>query len=459
MRKGAIIENGLADFEIIQQINGLGTISLFGIYLYEGEAELKVHIRLVREDTGSVIIPWTQCQHTKEGKWNVTLKNIPAGGLYRIETYMFQPENRSIQWGIRGDMRHHIGVGDVYIIAGQSNSAGYGREPVNDPPEMDIHLLRNNGRWDIATHPMNDSTDTLHVENMEGGNSGHCPYLNFARIIKKEMGYPIGLIQASLGGSTLSAWNPDEEGILYRNMLNIINNIYKQKAIKGVLWYQGCSEAMMGKSDLYYKGFSNFVFRLRRDLEDNDLPFFTVQLNRYTAASTEETDRSWGKLREAQRQAAKKIKGVYIVPSIDAMLSDPIHNSSNANMMIGERIASIALKYLYKRGFKYEAPDLKNAKKVDLNNILLTFDNVNNRLNTYEVLACELPFRVEDSEGFIDVESYQQNSHDSILLTLKREIKGKAFVHGAYEQNPGRFIPFDFSSNLPMLSFYGEEVL
>lgn len=62
-----------------------------------------------------------------------------------------------------GDMIHHLGIGDLFVITGQSNSAGYGKDPIFDPPELGIHLLKNNGRWDMASHPFNDSTATIQL--------------------------------------------------------------------------------------------------------------------------------------------------------------------------------------------------------------------------------------------------------------------------------------------------------
>jgi hypothetical protein len=105
------------------------------------------------------------------------LSAIPAGGLYRLET-RHQPGNQPAgEWAERGDMRHFLGVGDLWVIAGQSNSAGYGRGPVFDPPELGIHLFRNNGQWALATHPLNESTDTLHPVNRDGANTAHAPYI------------------------------------------------------------------------------------------------------------------------------------------------------------------------------------------------------------------------------------------------------------------------------------------
>ena len=49
---------------------------------------------------------------------------FPSEVYTEIETCMNQNDNKVIEWGIRGDMIHHVGIGDLYIITGQSNSAG-----------------------------------------------------------------------------------------------------------------------------------------------------------------------------------------------------------------------------------------------------------------------------------------------------------------------------------------------
>ena len=108
---------------------------------------------------------------------------------------------------------------------------------------------------------MNESTNTLHEENRENANPGHSPYLSFARQLKRELGYPIGLLQASLGGSPLSAWNPEEDGVLYRNMMNIINS----QGIEGILWYQGCSDAQEELCDTYLNRFKSMFLHIRKD--------------------------------------------------------------------------------------------------------------------------------------------------------------------------------------------------
>lgn len=455
---GAIIEQGPQNWQIIQQELGFGDIYLSGRWATnEKVSDVTIHVRVVLEDTGESIISWTLCQPLSGQRWEVLLKDIPVGGLYRIETCMNHAEtNGAIEWATRGDMIHHVGVGDLYVIAGQSNAAGYGKDPVYDPPEVGVHILRNRGQWDLASHPLNESTDTIHEVNMEQGNPGHSPYLHFAKMLKKNLGYPIGLLQSSLGGSPLRLWNPDENGALYRNMMDIINS--QGGSIKGILWYQGCSDAATDICETYLQRFGNMLECTRRDLKIPDLPFLTVQLNRCLGLTSEEENHCWGIVREAQRQAVEKIPYVYIVPALDCGLSDTIHNSSSANLLLGERLARVALSEIYGRRTRYKAPNLKSARQIENNKVLLEFNNVYGRLDMLGVEPAELPFTVEDQEGTIDVIGYKLEENNKIILTFGRPLSSRSVIHGAYEKNPKCFLPIDFETHLPILAFYGVKI-
>lgn len=373
-----------------------------------------------------------------------------------METCLMYGANDQIEWAARGDMIHHLGVGDIYVITGQSNSAGYGKDPVYDPPEIGIHIYKNSGKWDLASHPLNESTATIHEENREGGNPGHSPYLHFAKILKRELGYPIGLLQASLGGSPLSAWNPEEDGVLYRSMMQLIKS--QCSKIKGILWYQGCSDAAQEQCSTYLRRFETMVKHLREDIEDMELPVFTAQLNRFVAKSEGNIDIYWGMVKEAQRQAAKSIPRVYIVPAIDCTLSDLIHNTSASNMVLGERLAKQALTEVYGRKYISRAPDINHAKLIDPDTVELSFENVTQRLYMFEVDVKELPFTIIDEDGTVGFSDYKIKAKDTIIIKLDRELTGKSFVHGGFEHNPKFLVPIDIDGHLPMLAFYGVEI-
>jgi len=463
---GVFLKKAPQAWEIIQQAVGIGTLELSGTWEAETAewlGPLIVYVRVVNENNGCDAISWMPCEMGSDNSWRVSL-NVPAGGLYRIETCLQHDRNVPLGIGaMRGDMVHHIGVGDLWIIAGQSNAAGYGRGTVEDSPVLGVHLLRNSGFWDLATHPFNDSTATIHEVNTEWNNPAHSPWLHFGKLLKNELGYPVGFIQTALGGSSLRAWNPDEEGHLYRNMIDIVQKSGGKAA--GILWNQGSSDCYPEGADTYLERFTKVVHAWREDLKCEELPIISVQLNRYTNIyeDKEHHDRQWGKVREAQRQAAVSIPSVYIIPSMDCPMSDDIHNSPVGNLMIGSRAANLALQRVYGVNVHATPPNIeaavyeKDQKAAGSPFVRLSFQHVAERLYAINPQA-EL-FSVEDDAGKIDLEGWRISSRHEVKLTLSRIPVGKIRVHGAYQTNPVSQMLVDTGTYLPMLAFYNVEAI
>lgn len=456
---GVTIEEGPCDFQIIQQEEGKADIALSGTYAKRDiPAGVKVQVvaRIVLEDTGEPVTAWQEAALREEveasGRWSVILGNVPAGGLYRIETMLSSAEFAMDGVITRGDMIHHLGVGDIYLIAGQSNASGRGKDPVSDPPELGVHMYRNSGSWTLAAHPLNDTTRSAYPAHLEYHNPSHSPYLSFAKHLKRELGYPIGLVQSALGGMPLRFWDTDENGELYRNMIQIARDAAGGH-IRGVLWYQGCTDALEGRSHDYLERFLTMVERTRAELGIPRLPFLTVQLNRCTRSSDPELDRHWGLIREAQRQAAIAADGVYAVPASDCMLYDLIHNSAAANMMLGERMARLALSELYGCGRSGLAPDIERAAWLDEVTIELSFRHIRNQLYLFELPADALPFTIEDAAGVNPI-AHWSTAGSKAVLTLSRPARGTTVVHGVWQMNPPGPSPADWGRQ-PILSFYG----
>ncbi|MDP6701361.1 MAG: sialate O-acetylesterase [Candidatus Latescibacteria bacterium] len=338
---GVLIESGLSDWQILQQDgSGCAALKLSGRWVYrEAFARAAVYVRLVDEASGQAVSlahDWTRALTRKDGTWTVRLKDIPAGGLYRLETCL-NLDGGPIEWSLRGDMRHHTGVGDIWILAGQSNSEGHGRSPIDDPPELGVHVFRANGSWALASHPLNDATDTRYPANRIYCNPSHCPWLHFAKLLSKELGYPIGLVPAALGGSPLEAWHRKSGGYLFDNMLDYVRDA---GGARGMAWYQGESDTGPEQCQTYIRRFREFVADLRKSLKSEDLPVVTVQLNRSIGQDLDSTEahRGWEAIREAQRQIARTDPNVFAVASFGALLADGIHNDSSGNMLFGRRL-------------------------------------------------------------------------------------------------------------------------
>jgi hypothetical protein len=410
-----------------------------------------VEARIVCEQDQSAVVPWQRARVQAAGQWEHTFDAIPAGGLYRIETRRM-PEGTPPEWGPRGDVVHHVGVGDLWVIAGQSNAAGYGRGPVFDPPELGIHILKNDETWDVAAHPLNDPTGSTHP-NREIANPGHSPYLAFARALRRTLGYPIGLIQTALGNSPLAKWNPVEnpDAPLYRNLLHCIR--LAGGRVRGVLWYQGESDTNPGLAESYEKRFADFVGRLRADLQSPDLPIVLAQLNRYTGRQSPEEHRGWSIVREAQRRA-RKLGHVAVVPTLDLPLSDDCHTSPAGNLLLGERKATAALGIVYGRRAAPRFPDISRAARgIDGRLVELTFSDVPSRLQF--VAPGEQDFVIEDERGTAAIREARCVARDRVLLKLDRAVSERALVHVGYGANPPANLR-DAEQNTPVLGFYGQ---
>lgn len=236
--------------------------------------------------------------------WTITFPRVPAGGLYRIETYMDYEGWDGLSC-TRGDMVHNVGVGDVFVIAGQSNAAGRAKNPVADDPELGVHVLRTSARWELATHPLGETTNALHVGHYENHNPGHSRGCISQSGSSESWGIPSALFHAAYGGAPLRWWNPEENGALLRNMLDMLDGLVP----RAVLWVQGEAEGYENSAESYLARFGAFVRHTREALGQPNLPFLTVQINRCVEGPSEALDRQWGMVREAQRQARYALPG------------------------------------------------------------------------------------------------------------------------------------------------------
>ncbi|MCL4506292.1 MAG: sialate O-acetylesterase [Chloroflexi bacterium] len=452
---GVILDAGISDWQVMQQdATGTGQMSLAGSWISDTPG--RVQVRLASEETSVAAnrnLDWQFVDTRSDHTWAAELTGIPAGGLYRLETRFNPDGNVAGEWSTRGDMRHFLGVGDLWVIAGQSNSAGYGRGPIADPPELGVHVLRNSEQWALATHPLNESTGTRHPVNREAANSGHSPYLHFARLLKQRLGYPIGLVPTALGGSALAPWNPgeSESAVLFDNMVHCVQ--LTGGRVKGILWYQGESDANEQDSPTYARRFIQAAHAWREALHDDNLPVITVQLNRVHPTAGERSDTGWSLLREAQRQAPKMLQGIVAVPTLDLPLSDGIHISPAGNMLLADRLARAAFGSVYGLADAHLAPDVRSAVRApDGASVTLRFDHVDSRMDTISPAAnC---FRVEDANGVAAVQKTIYPGDDTIQLALARPVVGGAVVHGAYGPDPD-IVPMDMERFMPMLAFHG----
>ncbi len=308
--------------------------------------------------------------------------------------------------------------GDVWILAGQSNMQGAGR--IKDTlVSPQIWMMHMDDRWGNAHSPLHRIFEAkapayalaFHKLNGKPGASiestlamfernrkisrktplgGTGPGLFFARHLQENTGRPVGLIPCALGGSTIDQWNPDHlpggDSCLYGAMINRARSSGTAQ-IKGMIWAQRESEAMLGQPETYEEKLLYFIDATRRDLDKPDLPILIVQIGRLITHNPEMA-RSWEAIREIQRQVVKKRSGLYLTTGIDLELDDVAHYSTASNQVLGKRLAELALTHIYKTTGHAEQPmphsiELKRDSLSGSPYLKLHFQGVNGKLATH----------------------------------------------------------------------------
>ena len=435
------------NFQILQRNeNNVAKAVFSGKIPANTDPNKKIYGRVLGENDNLVVIQWTEAEISGE-EWTLKL-DVPTGGLYRFEAAAADP-SMPVWYAIEAPkfgIVKHFGVGDVYIMAGQSNMSGYGRDFAIDPPTLGVHLYANSGNWDIATHPLNDGTDTIYPLNYEDS-CATCPGLSFGRVLKERLNVPIGLIAAALGGSPLSRWDIAENGDLYKAMIQRVEDI--GTGVKGIIWYQGCSDA--DRADSYYDRFARFAAQCRKDLGNIDI--ITVQLNHWAGGmDVKEQDRLWAKVKDAQRRIAQDLDYVHVIPTTGLPLSDGIHNNSESNVIIGTRLAMVTLKEVY--GLPgLSAPDVLEVKQIEDDVVILKIDPSFCMVD----MDCRAEgMHIEDANGLVEGEKLT-HIEGGMRLEMPRAITLPAKFHAYWQNNSSNWLAKD-RNGMPLLSCYDVEI-
>ena len=192
-------------------------------------------------------------------------------------------------------------VGDVFVAAGQSNmelnyaqyyegnnnayNFGKGLVKKTDLPKP---LVDKNVKFVIADHDAKNTDFPLANVNLNAGawlnadstNSLHLSYLTqqFALQLRaKHPNVPVGIIQTAWGGTPIR--RHIRGGDIYANHIAPLKDFH----VAGVLWYQGCDDAMNFSTATEYESqMTALINQYRNVFGRKDLPFLYVQLARWT---------------------------------------------------------------------------------------------------------------------------------------------------------------------------------
>jgi sialate O-acetylesterase len=166
---------------------------------------------------------------------------------------------------------------------------------------------------------------------------------------------------------------------------NIYNGVLKPTigyGIKGVIWYQGESNA--GRAYQYRDLFPLMIQSWRDEWQQGDFPFYWVQLADYQAEKAEPDGSSWAELREAQTMTMKKLPNTGEAVIIDLGEGRDIHPRNKQD--VAKRLVRWALAKDYGiSDLAYQSPTYKSME-MQGNKIVLQFDHVGPALSTFDVV-------------------------------------------------------------------------
>jgi sialate O-acetylesterase len=313
--------------------------------------------RITQKDAPLPGLDWTPLGKVQRGAWSGDFR-IPTGGPYKLEVRVA---------GLAGTVAvDEILVGDLWVLAGQSNMEGVGDLVDVQPPFPLINSFDLTDRWVEAREPLHllvNAVDPVHWRKNAAGQperlsgaaldefianrkKGAGLGLPFAAEMVRRTGVPIGLVPCAHGGTSMDQWDPKLKAkggeSLYGSMFRRIQAVGGR--IKGVLWYQGESDANPKAAPEFGAKFQAFVAALRADVGDPKLPFYYVQIGRHVNA---QNVAEWNRVQEAQRLAEAAIPGVGMVSAVDLALDDSIHISTPDLKRLGRRLANLATRDLF----------------------------------------------------------------------------------------------------------------
>ncbi len=148
-------------------------------------------------------------------------------------------------------------------------------------------------------------------------------------------------------------------------------------SFKGVLWYQGESNA--GRAYQYRKAFPLMIQDWRNKFNNGNFPFYFVQLASFDASGNSNEGCSWAELREAQTMTLS-LPNTGMVVTTD-LVTDPKDIHPKNKQDVGKRLAALALNNDYNKPRVCSGPKYKSMEIIG-NQIILTFENIGTGLST-----------------------------------------------------------------------------
>ena len=216
-----------------------------------------VQARIVRLDDCAEIVGW-QPLNVIDREYSGTL-TAPAGGWYKVEVKAIAEDGKVLS----EDAMEKIGVGEVFICAGQSNAANHG----------EVRLRSEDDRVSGF-----DGTNWSHCKDPQRGASGEdgSPWPALGDLLAGSLDMPVAFASVAVGGTSVDFWQPGADG--YAGLRNAAVALGVGGA-RAVLWHQGESDTLNAMSAETYKSRLTNTIRQTRLDAGYEIPWFVANVS------------------------------------------------------------------------------------------------------------------------------------------------------------------------------------
>lgn len=329
-----------------------------------------------------------------------------------------------------------IFVGDLWVLAGQSNMQGCGTLLEVEEPQEGVSCFYLDDRWGIAEDPTCwyfEAVDPVHWsvpeeslpearrKDRQTRSRGASLAIAFGKELLRITGVPVGLIVCAHGGTRMTQWDPalrEQEGhSLYGSMLRRVKATGGK--VTGCLWYQGESDANSEQAPMYAQRMEALVQGLREDLQELQLPFIYAQLAHFHSWDKQH-ESWWDFIQHEQLRLEQILEPCALVSTADATLSDPIHLDAASLKKIGKRFAWQALRLAY--GENLPTGPRPSAFTWDANRTQLTvhFTGLN---GSFQQVDRVFGFQIELADQVcLPVASILSDNRQAVILRFEQNI-------------------------------------
>lgn len=203
------------------------------------------------------------------GKFSVCL-TLPAGGWYQVTLRARAGDRMLAQQTV-----DKVGVGEVFVTAGQSNSANFGNPRQVAQDERVVYF---------------DGKSFVHAQDpIPGGcGGGGSPWALLGDRIAASQQTPVCFRSASLNWTEVAAWLPPDT-VLYKNLSSCVKAFGKD-GVRAVLWHQGESDTLVRTSaETYCERVKTIVEALNKDV-GYQLPWLVAQASFHPGSQAPEQE-------------------------------------------------------------------------------------------------------------------------------------------------------------------------